>query len=93
VDDVRAALFGLDGFEVLDAVETADGLLEVTVETIDPVLGCPECGTPVGAGNPSCGCRKYIAAALSVVSSYSTGRYIPAVMNLVTTFRHLVIGL
>lgn len=48
MDDVRAALFGLDGFEVLDAVETADGLLEVTVEMIDPVLGCPECGTPAG---------------------------------------------
>lgn len=48
MDDVRAVLFGLDGFAVLDAVETAGGVLMVTVETIDPVLGCPECGTPAG---------------------------------------------
>ena len=30
MDEVRSVLFGLEGFEVLDAVETADGLREVT---------------------------------------------------------------
>jgi Transposase and inactivated derivatives len=48
VDEVRSVLFGLEGFDVLDAVETADGRLVVTVETTDPVLACPECGTPAG---------------------------------------------
>jgi transposase len=48
VDEVRAVLFGLEGFEILDAVETSGGELVVRVETIDPVLGCPACGTRAG---------------------------------------------
>ena len=48
MDEVRSVLFGLEGFDVVDAVETADGLGEVWVETTDPVLGCPSCGTPAG---------------------------------------------
>lgn len=47
MDDVRAVLFGLEGFEVLDAVEGPEGL-EVTVQTVGRVLGCPSCGTPAG---------------------------------------------
>jgi len=47
VDDVRAVLFGLDGFAVIDAAETDEGLV-VMVETVDPVLGCPSCGSPAG---------------------------------------------
>ena len=48
MDEVRAVLFGLEGFEVLDAFEHDDGTLTVSVETVDPVLGCPDCGTPAG---------------------------------------------
>jgi transposase len=40
---VTAALFGLDGFVVLAAVE-AGGELELLVETTADLVGCPECG-------------------------------------------------
>lgn len=49
MDQVRSVLFGLEDFKVLDAIESDDGgVLEVWVETIDPVLGCPSCGGPAG---------------------------------------------
>ena len=38
------ALLGLDGFTVLDVVESAGGELTVTVETEAQVAGCPGCG-------------------------------------------------
>ena len=37
---VVGALFGLDGFEVLSAVEV-DGELEVLVQTTADLVGCP----------------------------------------------------
>ena len=64
MDEVGSVLLGLECSDVLDAVETADGLLEVTVETIDPVLGCPECGAPAGRsrGRPVVGLRDMSSA-------------------------------
>lgn len=38
------ALLGLDGFTVLEVVESAAGELTVTVETTAVVAGCPGCG-------------------------------------------------
>jgi hypothetical protein len=44
-------------------------------------------------GTPSaCRCRKSIAAAFPEVSSRSISRYVLPSMNLVATFRHLLIG-
>jgi transposase len=40
---VVGALFGLDGFEVVSAVEV-DGELEVLVQTTADLVGCPGCG-------------------------------------------------
>ena len=37
------ALLGLDGFRVLDVTETPDELV-VTVESVDQVVGCGQCG-------------------------------------------------
>jgi transposase len=38
------ALLGLDGFKVLDVVESSTGELTITVETTVEVAGCPCCG-------------------------------------------------
>lgn len=48
MDQSSDVLFGLDGFTVLAARETNDGVLVVEVETIDGQLACPECGTAAG---------------------------------------------
>jgi transposase len=40
---VVAALFGLHGFRVLTAAD-ASGELELLVETVAPVVPCPDCG-------------------------------------------------
>jgi transposase len=40
---VTAALFGLAGFEILAAAEVG-GELEVLVQTVADLVGCPECG-------------------------------------------------
>jgi transposase len=40
---VTAALFGLDGFSVLEVAD-AGGELELLVETTAALVGCPECG-------------------------------------------------
>lgn len=42
--EVTQALFGLEGFVVLDAHETDEGELEVLAETVQPSRGCPVCG-------------------------------------------------
>ena len=69
VDEVRAVLFGLEGFEVLHAVEDDDGTLVVLVETIDPVLGCPDCGAPAGLsrGRPLVALRDLTSAGRRVL--------------------------
>ena len=38
------ALLDLDGFRVVEVVESAAGELIVTVETMVEVAGCPGCG-------------------------------------------------
>jgi transposase len=44
-DEVTSVLFGLDGFVPLHAFEDGDtGELVVTVETVTPVVACPDCG-------------------------------------------------
>lgn len=42
--DVTRVLVGLDEYEVLDAVETDDGELVVTVQVARPDAPCPRCG-------------------------------------------------
>ena len=48
------ALLGLDGFKVLDVVESATGELTVTVESTVEMVGCPHCGCGL---RPRIGCR------------------------------------
>ena len=43
--DVTRALVGLEDFEVTGAVETAAGVLEVSVRVARPAAACPRCGT------------------------------------------------
>jgi len=47
VDDPTSVLFGLRDFEVLEVVETDDAVI-VTVQTVNPVLLCPDCGHTAG---------------------------------------------
>lgn len=77
MDEVRSVLFGMDGFEVLDAREGDDGVLEVDVETIDPVLGCPSCGAPAGAsrGRPKVKLRDVTSAGRRVLVWWAKRRH------------------
>ena len=43
--DVTRVLVGLEDFEVAGAVETAAGVLEVSVRVARPDAACPRCGT------------------------------------------------
>jgi transposase len=43
--DVTRVLVGLDEYEVIDAVERDDGVLEVHVQVPRPEAACPGCGT------------------------------------------------
>jgi transposase len=44
MDDPTLLLLGLDEFTVVDVVRVAEQLVEVVIETPNPVSACPDCG-------------------------------------------------
>lgn len=78
MDEVKSLLFGMPGFEVIGARENANGVLEVDVETIDPALGCPSCGTPAGGsrGRPKVKLRDVNSAGRMVLVWWAKRRHL-----------------